>query len=596
MTSTLASDAPRSRIARLLVAAVLALLVILACVVPRLVLGTRKGLWVDEVFSLAMATGHSLEHPAARARPSMGDFVEPRDAVPAREFSGYTQHVQSAAVEPARIVRAVFLSDTSPPLYYLMLGIWTRVFGTTDAALRMFSAAFALACFPLLWIIGCRVGGSVTAWLACALFAASPIALYYSAEGRMYALVWFWSLLLAWATLALRQRGPVFVVLLLWTIVGAAGLLTHYFFAFVWIAAAGWLWLVRGAMSRTRVLAATAVVALLVSPWYLRVPESLHQWRVTNGWLNHRLTATQLIVAPLSLAWSMFSGNGDWGASRRAPWLVAALLTLLAAWALIRGLLSRSSRRPSPVLSRAASSAAYRGAARWFSSASVLLWLWLLGSVTGPAVFDLLRGTSASHIARYALAGLPAALVLLALGIALLPHAARLLFVALLVVAWSPGLRDVFSQPSRRWEPFPEMAQALSTWHASEPAAGADLVIVQGIPSSVIGLARYMQTALPIASWIVQLGQRSGESDMRRITAGRCRVALVKAHALGLRAEAQDWLEQHAAPARRDHIGSEADIRYYDLNSVATVGAAAARCGAGTALPRQSVAGVPAPL
>jgi hypothetical protein len=41
------------------------------------------GLWGDEVFSLAVATGHSLEGPAAAARPELGDFVEPDHPVPA---------------------------------------------------------------------------------------------------------------------------------------------------------------------------------------------------------------------------------------------------------------------------------------------------------------------------------------------------------------------------------------------------------------------------------------------------------------------------------------------------------------------------------
>jgi hypothetical protein len=42
----------------LLAVAVLAL-------VARLPLVGRQALWADEVFSLAIATGHSLEHPAA---------------------------------------------------------------------------------------------------------------------------------------------------------------------------------------------------------------------------------------------------------------------------------------------------------------------------------------------------------------------------------------------------------------------------------------------------------------------------------------------------------------------------------------------------
>ncbi len=48
----------------------------------RIAVAGRSGLWADEIFSLAMATGHSLEHPAAAAQPKQGDFVEPDHAVP----------------------------------------------------------------------------------------------------------------------------------------------------------------------------------------------------------------------------------------------------------------------------------------------------------------------------------------------------------------------------------------------------------------------------------------------------------------------------------------------------------------------------------
>lgn len=59
------------------------------------------------------------------------------------------------------MVRAVLLSDTSPPLYYLLLHRWTRALGTTDLVLQLFSVLWALAAFPLLYL----VGRLVVAWL-----------------------------------------------------------------------------------------------------------------------------------------------------------------------------------------------------------------------------------------------------------------------------------------------------------------------------------------------------------------------------------------------------------------------------------------------
>ncbi len=69
-------------------------LVLLVCAafVLRVVLALRPGLWGDEVFSLAMATGHSLEQPAAEARSGLGDFVQPAGAEPSSTFRRYVQH------------------------------------------------------------------------------------------------------------------------------------------------------------------------------------------------------------------------------------------------------------------------------------------------------------------------------------------------------------------------------------------------------------------------------------------------------------------------------------------------------------------------
>src|SRR5687768_11783844 len=96
------------------------------CALLRVGLIKRQGLWVDEIFSLAMATGHSLEHPANQADSKRGDYVEHFDPVPADEYRKYMRH-DSPPASPARVLRAVFKSDTSPPGYYLLLYAWTRI-------------------------------------------------------------------------------------------------------------------------------------------------------------------------------------------------------------------------------------------------------------------------------------------------------------------------------------------------------------------------------------------------------------------------------------------------------------------------------------
>ena len=99
-----------------------------------MVLAFRPGLWGDEIFSLAMATGHSLEHPAAAADPRLGRLRPAgRTPSPPPVFRRYAEHERPAGRDPAASIRAVALSDTSPPLYYLLLNGWTRALGTGDA-------------------------------------------------------------------------------------------------------------------------------------------------------------------------------------------------------------------------------------------------------------------------------------------------------------------------------------------------------------------------------------------------------------------------------------------------------------------------------
>ena len=164
-------------------------IVVLAAVL-RLVVAGHSSLWGDEVFSIAIATGHSLEHRAAVAQPQLGDFVEPQGPVPAAEFRRYLKH-ESPPASPARVIRAVLLSDTSPPLYYLLLQAWTLISGTSDLALRLFSVTFSIASLPLVAALAYRIADRRAAIASSVLFAFSPLVVYYSTEGRMLLLPHF---------------------------------------------------------------------------------------------------------------------------------------------------------------------------------------------------------------------------------------------------------------------------------------------------------------------------------------------------------------------------------------------------------------------
>ena len=508
---------------------------ILAATALRIEAAARPGLWADEIFSLAMATGHSLEHPATDADASLGDYVEPREAQPPVVFRRYAEHSAQPA-GPGRVIRAVLRSDTSPPVYYLLLNLWTRGFGTGDTALRMFSVWWAVLSLPLVWLLGRDLGGPRVAWSACALFACSPVACFYSAEGRMYSLVWLLVLALAWVTIRLaggirpRQAAA-------WIVLGAAGLLTHYFFAFVWLACVAWLALVGRPAARWRVAGLGVLTLLVVLPWYLQVPASLARWRVTGGWLDGSLAWPQALGRPFALAATLLAGDSYLGGGRHAGQVTAGLLALVALWAARKGL-----------------------ARSLFSPLSLLFWACLAAACTGPLVFDVLRHTTTVEVPRYVLAGLPAALLLVALGMSLLPPGLHAAALAVLVFAWLPALRAIATAPvPRPRQPYRELDAHLTAW-----ARPGDLVVVRSIPSGVIGVARYLGTDIAMASWVGQLGTRPAPTDVERLLHGRRRVAVATIHNFDDSHSPLPWLQAHARLLGVESFpSSRAEVRYF---------------------------------
>ena len=496
---------------------------------------SRPGLWADEIFSLAMATGHSLEHPAASADTSLGDFREPAGVSSPEALRRYAE-LEPHPAGAARIVRAVLLSDTSPPLYYLLLSVWARVFGTGDAALRLFSVWWAVLAVPLLWLVGREVGGTRAAWTACALFAVAPTAFYFSVEGRMYSLLWCLVLGLAWATLRLAN-GVRVGTSTVWVAAGTAGLLTHYFFAFAWVAAAAWLLLTIGSPLRRKALALSALTLVLVLPWYLQVPESLARWRVSGDWLSGSLAWPGALLRPVQLAGSLLAGTTVLGGWRWADRIAIGLLVVAAAWLLRQ-----------------------RALGRLFTGPRLLLWLWLAAACIGPLVFDILRGTTTTEIPRYVLPGLPAAMLLAAVGLSLLPPALHGASLAVLLLAWTPAIRSVVSaRVPRPRQPYRALDANLASW-----AAPGDVVIVCSIPSGVVGVARYLERDIALVPWVVQLGTRHVPEDVERVLAGRRRVAVASIHNLGATDSLLPWLAAHATPLGRDTFpNSRAEIRYF---------------------------------
>ena len=129
--------------------------------------------------------------------------------------------------------------DVHPPLYYWVLKCWTSLLGTSDIAFRSLSLFFGIVVIILAYKLVQKLFDTRAAMWTATLLAISPMLIRYGQEARMYtmvaAIVLGATYMLVKATETNRRRHWVIYAILL-----AAGMWTHYFAALAWLA--HWAW------------------------------------------------------------------------------------------------------------------------------------------------------------------------------------------------------------------------------------------------------------------------------------------------------------------------------------------------------------------
>jgi mannosyltransferase len=158
---------------------------------------------------------------------------------------------------------AVAHYENTPPLWYVGIWGWTRVFGSGAVALRLPSPVAGILTVPVAWAIGrelmagaasARRVATAAAWIV----AVDPLFVWYSQEGRAYALfVLIASLALLCFLRAQSAATPR--SLAAFAISASLALLTHYFAIFLVVPMA--LWLLRRCRGVRGALAAAALPA-----------------------------------------------------------------------------------------------------------------------------------------------------------------------------------------------------------------------------------------------------------------------------------------------------------------------------------------------
>jgi mannosyltransferase len=174
------------------------------------------------------------------------------------------------ASHPLSQIPSLLRLDGSPPLWYFLLHVWIRVFGSSVVATHMLPLIISLMVIPLAYRCAGLLFGRPAAVAAAALAATNPFLSWYGTETRMYTLVALFTMVAVTCTVRAVQA-PTRRAVVGAVVAFAALLYTHDWGLYVAVVTAGVV-LVRAWQTRDRrlavgVLAAGVAVVALYSPW-----------------------------------------------------------------------------------------------------------------------------------------------------------------------------------------------------------------------------------------------------------------------------------------------------------------------------------------
>lgn len=166
------------------------------------------------------------------------------------------------AVKPVWQIIQIVSRDTSPPLYYLLLHLWMKIFGTSEVAIRSLSFLFFLGAVLTVYFIGRHLWDKKTGVLAAALTFVNPFLFQYAFEGRMYSLLLLTATLSVYFFLKKQRLGFILATL--------SALYTHHFSLFVVLVEAIWLFRETWSKPKREILGQFSqifLIGLFYLPW-----------------------------------------------------------------------------------------------------------------------------------------------------------------------------------------------------------------------------------------------------------------------------------------------------------------------------------------
>lgn len=168
--------------------------------------------------------------------------------------------------------------DVHPPLYFLVLHLWTTGVGNSEFALRFFSLIPSVVFVPFTCFVGRKLLGRRAGLVAATIVAVAPLQVYYAQEARSYALLPVLTLASTYLLLRActqphpRRRGLALSKCMLgYVAVSVLSLHTHYTAFYILVAQQFFLvhWWWRRRRDPRPVLVSQLLIFLCCLPWLI---------------------------------------------------------------------------------------------------------------------------------------------------------------------------------------------------------------------------------------------------------------------------------------------------------------------------------------
>jgi 4-amino-4-deoxy-L-arabinose transferase-like glycosyltransferase len=143
----------------------------------------------------------------------------------------HTINESNPKISISELYTSLLASDPHPPLYFILVQLFFKIFGYTTFVLKTFSALMGIGGLFAIYFLGKEIMNKKVGLIAVALLSVNYFHIYYSQEARMYSMLFF-TTTLSFYFLVQFLKKPSIKTVILHAVFAALMIYTHFFALF----------------------------------------------------------------------------------------------------------------------------------------------------------------------------------------------------------------------------------------------------------------------------------------------------------------------------------------------------------------------------